>query len=204
MKMWNDLKVRAKLMVMVCGVCVALLAVGGVGLGNMRGLAGHMGELNTGIGHVAQVTEMKSTFLQMRLSLVYMLALTDAAKITQKGEEFEKCASLIKESINEILKSDVTEAEKAQIAEFRSGFEAYMAGGTKLAEMARSAAASGNPAARVEATAFATGSVAPLYDKPAKVISSLVEANLKGSRQMYENDMASYRRALAVTAVVMI
>ena len=204
MKTWRDLKVRAKLMVMVCGVCLALLAVGGVGLGNMRGLAGHMGALNTGIGHVAQVTEMKSTFLQMRLSLVYMLALTDAAKIVQKGAEFEKSAALLKESIERLQKSSLDEGEKAQVVEFKNGFEAYMAGGAKLAEMARSAAASGNPAARTEAAAFATGSVAPLYDKPAKVIASLVEGNIKESREMYEQDMASYRRALAVTAVVVI
>jgi len=204
MKLWSDLKVRAKLMVMVCGVCLALLVVGGVGLVNMRSLSGDLGDLNTGIEHVAELSEMKSSFLQMRLSLVYMLALTDGARIEEKGREFEKSAALIKEALERLQKADLTDAEKAQIGEFRSGFEAYVAGGTKLAGMARSAAASGDPATRAEAMAFATGSVAPLYEKPAQVIATMVAANVKEGRTMYERDMAAYRRALAVTGAVLL
>ena len=204
MSFWNNLKVRAKLLIMVCGVCFSLVVVGGFGLVNMRGLSKHMGDLSTGIGQVAQVSEMKSDFLHMRLALVYMLALTDAGKIEQKENEFRKSAASLKDSLDQFLKSDISETEKAQAAEFKAGYEAYMAGGTKLADMARSAAAAGDAAARAEATAFATGSVAPLYEKPAKIIAALVEANVKESKEMYERDMAAYRRAIVESALVMV
>ncbi|ABB30954.1 methyl-accepting chemotaxis sensory transducer [Geobacter metallireducens RCH3] len=204
MSFWNNLKVKAKLLIMVCGVCLSLIVVGGFGLVNMRGLSKHMGNISSGIEHIAQVSEMKSDFLQMRLALVYMLALTDADKIEQKEGEFKKSAASIKESLDQFLKSGITDAEKAQIAEFKNGYDAYVAGGAKLAEMARSAAASGDAASRAEAVAFATGSVAPLYDNPAKIIASLVDANVKDSKAMYAEDMASYRRALVEMSVVMI
>uniref|UniRef100_A0A831XDA4 Methyl-accepting chemotaxis protein n=1 Tax=Geobacter metallireducens TaxID=28232 RepID=A0A831XDA4_GEOME len=204
MNIWSDLKVRAKLLVMVGGVCLALLVVGGVGLVNMRSLSGHLGDLNLSVEHVAELSEMKSSFLQMRLALVYMLALSDGTRIEEKGREFERSAAVIREALERLQKSELTDAEKSQIGEFRSGFEAYVAGGAKLAGMARSAAASGDAAARAEAMAFATGSVAPLYEKPAQVVAAMVAANVKEGRELYERDMAACRRAVAETGGIVL
>lgn len=201
MGFWNNLKVKSKLLCMVGGVCLTLLVVGGVGLVNMKSLAQHMGDMGTSLAQVACAAEMKSNFLKMRLNLLYMMSEADSSKMGKSEEAFKQSAELIKQNMEQLSKLDLDDAEKKQLESFRLGYDAYLANGGKLADMIRAA---GDPAARTEALQFAKESVAPLYEQPAQVVTSLVDANVKESKATYEGDMASYRRAFVGMVVVVV
>ncbi len=203
MEVWSNLRVRSKLLVMAVGFCLALLVVGAMGLHGMRSTSAGISTSNGSMKHVALLSELKNNFLQMRLSLVYMLALADQAKVAAKGQEFQTHADAVKSGLDAYLKDDLDATEKEQIAVFKAGFEDYLVQGKKLAEMATSAAASGN-AARAEAVAFATEKVAPLYDKPARAASTLVAYNIKEGEAAYAADMRTYRRDFAVMVSIVL
>ena len=204
MKVWNDLRVRNKLLIMAGCFCLAILAVGAMGLSGMRKTSISVSEANVSMKDVAILSELKNNFLQMRISLVYMLALTDGAKIAAKGQDFEKFAGLVRDQLSAYQKQSLDETEKARIAEFKAGYEEYLVEGKKLAEMATAAAAAGDAAARAEATAFATGKVAPIYEKPARAIAALVDYNSAAGAKMYEDDMAAYRRSFIVMVALIV
>lgn len=168
MKAWRDLKVRTKIFALVAAGCLGLVVLGAMALNNMRALSNSVKEANTGMERVAGFSGMKSDFLEMRLALVYMLAMKDAEKIAGKEQEFLKTADRIKQILGDLGKQELTDGDKKSLAEFRGGFESYMEKGTRLAEQIKAAAAKGDEAGRAEAVAFATQSVAPLYDTPAR------------------------------------
>ncbi|MBE2889432.1 methyl-accepting chemotaxis protein [Geobacter anodireducens] len=204
MKAWRDLKVRTKIFALVAAGCLGLVVLGAMALNNMRALSNSVKEANTGMERVAGFSGMKSDFLEMRLALVYMLAMKDAEKIAGKEQEFLKTADRIKQILGDLGKQELTDGDKKSLAEFRGGFESYMEKGTRLAEQIKAAAAKGDEAGRAEAVAFATQSVAPLYDTPAKIIASMVQENIAGAHRMYEADMASYRRSFIVMVVIVL
>ena len=204
MKGWRDLKVRTKIFALVIAGCLGLVVLGSVALYNMRNLSGSVKEANIGMEHVAGLSGMKSDFLEMRLALVYMLALKDAEKIGGKEQDFLKGADRIKNTLDDLGKQDLTDREKKSLTEFKGGFESYVEKGTRLAELIKAATAKGDEVARADAMTFATQSVAPLYDTPAKIIASMVQENIGEAHKMYEQDMASYRASFIMMVVIIL
>jgi methyl-accepting chemotaxis protein len=190
MSAWRDLKVRTKIFVLVIAGCLGLVVLGSVALYNMRNLSGSVKEANIGMEHVAGLSGMKSDFLEMRLALVYMLALKDADRI--------------KKTLDDLGKQELTDTEKKSLVEFRGGFESYVEKGTRLAELIKDATAKGDEVGRADAMTFATQSVAPLYDTPAKIIASMVQENIGEAHKMYEQDMASYRASFIMMVVIIL
>ncbi|AAR34356.1 methyl-accepting chemotaxis protein [Geobacter sulfurreducens] len=204
MSAWRDLKVRTKIFVLVIAGCLGLVVLGSVALYNMRNLSGSVKEANIGMEHVAGLSGMKSDFLEMRLALVYMLALKDAEKIGGKEQDFLKAADRIKKTLDDLGKQELTDTEKKSLVEFRGGFESYVEKGTRLAELIKDATAKGDEVGRADAMTFATQSVAPLYDTPAKIIASMVQENIGEAHKMYEQDMASYRASFIMMVVIIL
>ena len=202
MAFWGDLKVKVKIMILVAACCIGLVVIGVSGLVNMHKMSVDEGALKTGMEHVALLQDLKNNFLAMRLDLVYMLALKDPAKIEEKAKDFSAQSESIKAKLPKFEKEDLNKDEKEQVKIFREGFEAYVTQGTKLGEMAKSANASGNAAAVEEAVQFATGTVAPLYAKPAAALSELVEGNVKDGNDIYSDGIAKYKRSSIVFIVV--
>jgi methyl-accepting chemotaxis protein len=156
------------------------------------------------MAHIASAQEMKNDFLFMRLDLLYMLALSDVAKITEKGDDMAKRVQNIREKLAFFEKENLHEQELAYIKTFREGFEAYLVQGTKLMDMAKAAAASGNGEARAEALKFGTGTVAPLYNGPSEAISGFCQLNIKDAQGMYNEDMARYHSAITIMLAIML
>jgi methyl-accepting chemotaxis protein len=193
MEFWTNLKVKAKIMILVVAGCIGLTAVGVFGIANMHKMNLDEGELNQGMGHVALLQDIKNHFLAMRLDLVYMLALKDPAKIDEKAKDFAMQIESVKGKLARFEKDNIDAGEKEKIKIFREGFDSYVTEGTKLGEMAKAANASGNAAAIEEALKFATGTVAPIYSKPAAAVAELVEANIKQGEEMFGRDTANYK-----------
>lgn len=121
MKLWSDLKVRTKLMVLVVVTCLALLVVGFMGLAGMRDGNLKLKEANMNINHVVQLGEMKNLFLTMRLDLVYMMALKDEAKLKAKWDDFSRKTLLVREELKKFNANSVTEDEENSIRSFKEG-----------------------------------------------------------------------------------
>jgi methyl-accepting chemotaxis protein len=191
--LWADLKVKIKIMILVVAGCLGLAIVGIFALANMHQMNADEGELNLGLHHVALLQDLKNHFLTMRLDVVYMLALNDPAKLDEKAKDFSAQIDSIKNKVNLIEKSNINASEKEKLKVFREGFESYVNEGTKLGEMAKNAHASGSAAAIEDAMKFATGTVAPIYAKPAAAVAELVESNLKEGEDLFAHDTARYR-----------
>ncbi|QEM67445.1 methyl-accepting chemotaxis protein [Geobacter sp. FeAm09] len=206
MSVWTDMKVKAKIMTLVLASCAALVLVGGFGVVNMSRMNGDEAELKDGMQQTALLQDLKNGFLAMRLDVVYMLALKDAAQIGEKGKDFTLQIENVRKKLTEVEKTDLDAKEKEEIGAFRQGFEAYAVEGTKLADMAKAAHASGDAAAIEAALTFATGKVAPLYAKPAQVVADMVTDNIKGGEDTYRHSSDNFRRIrlvlLAVVALV--
>jgi methyl-accepting chemotaxis protein len=202
MKLAN-LKVRTKLVVLMVVALVIVMAVGALGLFNMRTMAMHENDMSESVHHVDLLNDLKNSFLTIRLDLVYMIALNDKEKIAAKLADVERQSTGIRKGITEFRKSELDSREKELIGGFEAGFDAYQAEGKKLADMAGSSA--GNPPARALAVRFATASVAPLYDKPAKAVDDLVDHNVKEAAASYQKDLKNYHSSLViVTALLLI
>lgn len=206
MSIWADMKVKSKIMTLVVAGCVALILVGAFGVVNMSHMNGDEANLKDGMVQSALLQDMKNHFLAMRLDVVYMLALKDGAKIDEKGKDLAGQVEGVRTKLATYEKSDINEKEKEEIKSFRQGFEAYAVEGAKLAEMAKAAQASGNAAAVEAAVNYATGTVAPLYTKPAQVIADMVDANIKEGEVTYQRSSESFRHIrlvlIAVIAIV--
>src|SRR3954451_10052938 len=96
---WKDLKVQTKLSVLVMTACLALMIVGTMGLVAMRNGNQSLEDSNRSIQHVALLEAMKSDFLAMRLDLVYMMALSDPAKLKDKWDDFSKKTAAVRQSL---------------------------------------------------------------------------------------------------------
>ncbi|QVW36003.1 methyl-accepting chemotaxis protein [Geobacter sulfurreducens] len=203
MAAWQSLKVKYKIFSLILVCCIGLIAVGLLGVGGMRSMGKSLGGLNEEQKSVATLSAMKNDFLEMRLAIVYMLALTDSAKLAEKERDFGAAAARIKERLASLEHHNFAAEEKKKITEFRDGYEAYLAEGTKSAAMAKAAAETGNAAGREEAVRYAVTTAAPLYNKPAQALAELVEISIKEGGEVYDADMASYRRSVLVMGVIL-
>ncbi|HEY4744426.1 MAG TPA: methyl-accepting chemotaxis protein [Desulfuromonadaceae bacterium] len=193
MKTWSDLKVRTKLFVLVLASCLALVAVGGMGLGGMRSSNHALEESNQSIGHVAMLGGMKSDFLVMRLDLVYMMALKDQTKLKEKWEDFAVKTAAVRDAMKKFEASGLDKQELAALAAFRDGFENYVVNGTKLGEMLLAARAANDEKAVASAVTFGAEQVGPLYAKPAETVSRLIADNIRDGQEMFMANSAAYK-----------
>ncbi|KAF0216921.1 MAG: methyl-accepting chemotaxis [Geobacteraceae bacterium] len=201
---WSDLKVKTKLLVLIMGGCLVLAAVGAMGLADMKKVSAGLGKANSSMEHIASLQGIKNDFLFIRLDLVYMMALTDAAKIKEKADDLAKRVQNVKNAMAGYENENPDAGKQEHLKSFREGFEAYLAQGNRLAEMAKSAALSGNAQARADVMTFATGSVAPLYNRPAEAIARLVEYELKGGEETYTGEMARYHTSVKMTVGIIL
>ncbi|MBI5656817.1 MAG: methyl-accepting chemotaxis protein, partial [Geobacter sp.] len=204
MSVWSDMRVKSKIMTLVAACCIGLVLVGIIGVMNMSRLSNAEANLNEGMGETALLQDLKNHFLGMRLALVYMMILKDPAKIEEKEKGFASEAENIRVKLAKIEKSDIDSREKESLAEFRQGFESYVKEGTKLAEMAKAANASGSAVALQETVKFGTETVAPIYNKPAGIVADLVTANIKAGEEMYQRDLISFNRSRMVLLVTIV
>jgi len=203
MSFWTDLKVKTKIMTLVLASCIGLVLVGVFGVVNMSRMNGDEANLKDGMQQTALLQDMKNGFLVMRLDGVYMLALKDAAKIDAKAKDFADQAEGVRAKIAAFEKNKIDAKEQEGIKVFRQGFEAYAVEAAKVPAISKAALASGSAAAVTEELAFATGTVAPLYTKPAQIISDMVAANVKDGEDAYQSSSESFKHIrLAMLAVI--
>jgi len=203
MKTWNDLKVRTKLFVLVLASCLALVAVGSMGLGGMRSSNHALEESNRSIQHVALLGGMKSDFLAMRLDLVYMMALKDQTKLKEKWDDFAGKTAAVRDAMKKFEASGLDRQELATIAAFRDGFENYVVNGTKLGEMLLAAHAANDEKAVASAVTFGAEQVGPLYAKPAETVARLVADNIRDGQEMFTASTAAYKRSfMAMVGII--
>jgi methyl-accepting chemotaxis protein len=201
MKFWSDLKVRTKLLVLICTCCAALAAIGGMGMLQMKKLSGHQSDANDNMHQVAILGELKSNFLIMRYDLAVTLAVKDPAMMKAKLEDFRKKAAAVKEGVAKFESFQIDSTEKEQTGIFKAGFEEYLTQGTRMAEMLIAAAEHGDAAAHEAASAFGFGKVAPLSAKPAEAVSALVAYNVKQSESGFGEDMRSYHHEVLIMSI---
>ncbi|MSM38003.1 MAG: HAMP domain-containing protein [Geobacter sp.] len=206
MRIWADLKVKAKIMFLVVAGCLGLVIVGLFGVLNMSRMSAAEEQLKSGLEHVALLQDMKNHFLTMRLDLVYMMALKDPAKIEEKEKDFSAQVANVKEKLDKYEKYDLLPVEREQVKSFIQGFEAYVVEGTKMAQMAKQVHSGGNGTGVDEVIAFATNTVAPIYVKPAAVISDMVANNIKEADELYQNDVKNFKqsRIILLLSVVVV
>ena len=200
MSLWMNLKVKTKCLFLVAIAVITLIAITATSLHKMSVLSTNERELSTAVTHVGMLNDLKNDFLSIRLDLVYMMVLEDAAKLQDKADDLSRRKKNIEAGLAKFLAYELDPNEKDLIDTFRKGYNAYIVQGTKLQEMALSSV--GNPAARKETIEFATGSVAPLYQEPAKAIGTLVEHNDKAADATYQRDLASYKSSLLLIGVL--
>jgi len=193
-------------MTLVLACCVGLVIVGIFGVINMSKMSKDEAELRDGMHHIALMQDVKNQFITMRLDLVYMLVLKESSKIVEKEKDFASQIESIRTKLAEIEKIGLEAKELEQLNVFRKGFEAYIIEGTKLAGMAKAAQAAGNTSTIDEATKFATGTVGPLYSKPAEIIAGLVTENVKDGDDMYLHGLKSFKqsRFLLLAAIIIV
>jgi methyl-accepting chemotaxis protein len=194
MKLWKDLKIRTKQMVLIGISCTSLLVVGGVGMLEMRSLSRHLSEANDSLHHVALLGEMKNNFLSIRYDLVAMLSVKDLVKLKARQEDFNKRVVEVRECAKKFEASQIDATEREQIGGFKASFEEYVIQGSKLAQMASAAHEQKDAAAEAAAIAFNFEKVAPLSVRPSEIILALVDSNLKDSETSYLADLQTYRR----------
>jgi methyl-accepting chemotaxis protein len=199
---WTNLKVRTKIMILVAASCLALVLVGTFGIMNLSRMNSDEAKLDDGMQQTVMLQDIKSTFLTMRLDVVYLLSLSDASKIDGKEKDFAAQTDNLRSKLLVYEKLSIDAKAKEQITNFRQGFELYATEGAKLAGMAKAARAAGNAESIEAANAFATDKVAPLYKKPAQVIDDLVANNVKESTDRYHAGNETFRKARSVTMAV--
>lgn len=202
--MFSNVRIGTRLMVLIALFSVALVAVGGAGLVSLKRANHDLEVANEGQGHIAMLSEMDKNFLQIRLDLVYMLALSDTAKLREKVDDMTKRAESIRGIVAKLSKAGLDKKETELLERFRDGFEAYYVNGLKLAEMAQQAAVTGNVADRAAATGFATGTVAPLYTKPGETVATIVAYNLKEAEESYRESSAEYHSTFTVMLILIV
>lgn len=203
MKIWNNMKVKTKLLTLIGGLCITLTAVGVTGLVNLQRLSAALAEANHGMQHISLLSEMKSNFMRMRLDLLYVITVNDSGQMIEKSEDFAKRAQLITAALDKLRNTELTQQETDQLWIYESGFVEYAQLGSKLMEASMNAADSGDADGRQRALDEVILRVAPLYQKPGDAIDSLVEAEVKGSRTFYEENVREYRMLVLSMVIVL-
>lgn len=198
MKIWNDLSVRTKLTIMVAIACLALVAIGLMGIDDLHTGNENLKKTNQSMNHVAYLGAMKSDFLAMRLDLVYMMALKEQAQLNEKWSDFSNKTIEVRESLRKLESRSLDKDEVLQITQFKEGFEQYVVKGLKLGDMLLDAHASGNAAKLQEAISYGSSQVGPLYAKPAEILARMVASNIKEGEETFAHDLASYKRSIVL------
>lgn len=202
MKGWNDLKVRSKLMVLIALTCTALAIVGSMGLKGMWNTNQSLGVANRSMEQIAYLGEMKSDFLAMRLDLVYMMALSDEAKLKEKWADFAAKIAAVRSSLKKFEAQPLEGEEKEAVSVFKDGFEKYVTNGTKLGELLLAAHAAKNSGDVAAAIKYGTDSVAPLYAKPAEIVATLVSEHIKDGETAFRNETSAFKRSFALMITI--
>jgi len=200
----QKIKIRTRLIILISLFSFALIIIGSTGLLNLRHMSTSLGEANTALKHVAHLSDLDRQFLNIRLDLVYMLALSDVTKLKEKAVDMNTRAQKIREILVLFDKELLSSREKELISQFRQGFEGYYSQGVRLSDMAMKAAASNSQEERAAALQFATAAVAPLYTKPAEAIKTIVELNISDGDAMYVDDVAGYHKAFNFMMIMII
>jgi methyl-accepting chemotaxis protein len=191
MNVWMNLKVKTKALTLVAIAVMTLLVIVGVGLTNMRGMAKNEEDMSVAVKHVGMLNDLKNHLTTIRLDVVYMMILEDPAKIAEKSEDIVRRKQAIADGVAAFRKYQLEAKETELIQTFQQGAADYLAQEAKLEELIRQNI--GNAQARNQTLAFALGSVAPLYQKPAQAIADLVASNVKDAADTYQLDLAGYQ-----------
>ncbi|GAM10097.1 methyl-accepting chemotaxis protein [Geobacter sp. OR-1] len=202
--MFGNVRIGTRLLILIAVFSVALIAVGATGLISLRQANNDLEMANEGQSHIAMLSDMDRQFLNIRLDLVYMLALNDTAKLKEKADDMAKRAENIKGIVAKFSKANLNPKETELLKQFNDGFEAYYAAGLRLSEMAQKASVSASPGDRAEAANYATGTVAPMYSKPGETVASIIAINLKEAEDSYKESTAEYHSAFTFMAVLII
>jgi methyl-accepting chemotaxis protein len=202
--MFSNVRIATRLMILIAVFSMALVAVGAAGLSSLKRANHDLKVSDEGQAHIAMLSDMDKQFLQIRLNLVYMLALTDPGKLKEKADDMARRAENIRGIIAKLSRSGLEPKEQELLKQFTEGFEAYYVNGLKLAEMAQSAALSGKAEERAAATGYATNSVAPLYIKPGETVATIVAFNLKEAEDAYKESLAEYHNTFAFMLILML
>ncbi|GFO69283.1 hypothetical protein GMLC_28620 [Geomonas limicola] len=204
MNFWGDLKVRTKMMTLVMISCLGLVLVGSIGMINLSRMNQEEQTLSDGITQTAVLQDLKNEFLTMRLDLVYLLSLKDTAKAKEKTEDFESRAAAVRKGVQFYEKCDIEPSERRKIQDFRALFEKYVDQGKILAEKAAAIQRAVSAEALDEAVSFATGQLAPLYQKPAKLVAELVDAHLKEGVDVRKASAADFQHTRRIMLAIIL
>jgi methyl-accepting chemotaxis protein len=178
--------VKKKLMVMLAVFALGLLVAGGIGIQGTRSVNSSFIEANRSMEEVAALMQMQSTFLHMRLDVVYTLFLTDKEQLAAKLRDFNDREEALRSSLDKYLAADLPVEERQEILAFKQGFEAYPVEAEKLMAMARRGLETRSDADKEATVRFASTRVAPLYDRPAQAIDTLIKGKIAHGREMHE------------------
>jgi methyl-accepting chemotaxis protein len=197
-----NMKIRSKLMVIIIGCGFALICLGLVGLSGIRTMSkGFTKEFAT-VQEINNVHELRSTFLGLRIDVLYQLVVEDGASFDAKVEGYRKKAATIKEITSRMSKEDMSPVERDLLSSFSKSFESYLTQAEKLIPMAREGI--GNPVRRHEALAFAVGSVAPMYSGAEASILKMTADSLTRAREVNDTNFQFYHRATQLLVCLVI
>lgn len=199
----GDILVKTKMKLLVAFCCIGLCIIGVLGYFNMGMLNNAVGEANTSVIHVAMLSDIEKQFLLIRIDYLYMMSLSDLPGISAKAEDIVKRRDRIHKIVQDFEKYDLDPEEKKLIKDFKEGFAEYVTNGTKLYELLKSAASSGQRQDHAAAIVFAAKTVAPLYDKPAKAIEDIVKENVVDAEKSSKQHTVSYHKA-ATTMIIFV
>lgn len=199
---WNDLKVQTKLMVLVSIVALALAIVGAMGLKGMYNGNRSLEATSITTEHVALLGAMKSGFLAMRLDLVYMMAIKDEARLKEKMVDYDTQTAAVRDALGKVMASRMDQHERDNIAIFKENFDKYVSAGTKLGELLLAAHKADDEKALAIAINFGSSQVAPLYTKPAEIVASLVETNIKDGQELFSTESAHFKQSFIIMSLI--
>ncbi|HEU0264193.1 MAG TPA: MCP four helix bundle domain-containing protein, partial [Geobacterales bacterium] len=191
--------VKKKLMVMLSLFAFGLLLAGGIGIQGTRSVNESFLEANRGMEDVAALMQMQSTFLQMRLDVVYTLFLSDGQQLAAKREDFNEREEALRKLLDTYLTANLPVEERQEVLAFKQGFEAYPVEAEKLMAMAHKGLETRRDADKEATVRFARTRVAPLYDRPAQAIDTLIKGKIAHGREMHE---INSRRFLMILVLI--
>ncbi|MFH1026546.1 MAG: methyl-accepting chemotaxis protein [Pseudomonadota bacterium] len=199
-----DLKMRTKLLLLASIGILGLIVVGALSTIDLKKANRDLADLNSTIHSVTRFGEMKSRLLTARLDLVYMMALTDMSKITEKLDDYNKQISEIRNMLKQIDQQELEQEEKGPFETFRDGVEKYAEQGGKLGEMLMDARKTQDSAALAAAISFGSEKVAPLYTKPGEAIEALNTFNIKHSEEHFKAADQAAKSEILINTIIII
>ncbi|HBA72129.1 MAG: chemotaxis protein [Geobacteraceae bacterium GWC2_55_20] len=200
----SDLKMRTKLLLLASIGILGLVVIGTLSTLDLKQANRDLAQINSSIQTVTNFGEMKSRLLMARLNLVYMMALTDMTRISEKFDDYNKQISEIRNLIKQVEQQELDQEEKDLLATFKAGVEAYAVQGSKLAEMLLAAHRTQDQAALSAAVSFGSEKVAPLYNKPAESINTLNAFNIKHSQEHFRIADESSKKQIFINTLIIL